>query len=68
MLSEVKHLYHGNPVYARIDSVDGDTVTLNLNHPLAGRELHFNVKVVGLRAATKKELAHGHAHSMGHDH
>ena len=58
----------GNPMYARIDSVDGDTVTLNFNHPLAGKELHFNVKVIGLRAATKEELAHGHAHSMDHDH
>jgi FKBP-type peptidyl-prolyl cis-trans isomerase SlyD len=58
----------GNPMYARIDSVDGDTVTLNFNHPLAGKELHFNVKVVGLRAATKEELKHGHAHSMDHDH
>jgi FKBP-type peptidyl-prolyl cis-trans isomerase SlyD len=58
----------GNPMYARIDSVDGDTVTLNFNHPLAGKELHFNVKVVGLRAATKEELEHGHAHSAGHNH
>ena len=58
----------GNPMYARIDSLDGDTITLNFNHPLAGKELHFNVKVVGLRAATKEELKHGHAHSAGHDH
>ena len=58
----------GNPMYARIDSVDGDTVALNFNHPLAGKELHFNVKVVGLRSATKEELKHGHAHSMDHDH
>jgi len=58
----------GNPMYARIDSVEDDTVTLNFNHPLAGKELHFSVKVVGLRAATKEELEHGHAHSAGHDH
>ena len=58
----------GNPMYVRIDSVDGDTVTLNFNHPLAGKELHFNMKVVGLRPATKEELEHGHAHSAGDDH
>ncbi len=58
----------GNPMYARIDSVEDDTVTLNFNHPLAGKELHFSVKVVGLRAATEEELEHGHAHSAGHDH
>jgi FKBP-type peptidyl-prolyl cis-trans isomerase SlyD len=57
-----------NPMYARIDSVGDDMVKLNFNHPLAGKELHFSVKVVGLRAATKEELEHGHAHSAGHDH
>ena len=57
----------GEPMYARIESVDGDVVTLNMNHPLAGAELHFDVKVVGLRAATEEELDHGHAHG-GHEH
>ena len=57
----------GDPMYARIESVDGDVVTLNMNHPLAGAELHFDVKVVGLRDATEEELDHGHAHG-GHEH
>jgi FKBP-type peptidyl-prolyl cis-trans isomerase SlyD len=59
---------HGNPMYARIEKVDGETVTLNFNHPLAGKELHFNVKVVALRDATAEELEHGHAHTAGHSH
>jgi FKBP-type peptidyl-prolyl cis-trans isomerase SlyD len=58
----------GNPMYARIDSVEGDLVRLNFNHPLAGKELHFNVKVVGLRPATPEELEHGHVHAGGHHH
>jgi FKBP-type peptidyl-prolyl cis-trans isomerase SlyD len=58
----------GNPMYARIESVEEDMVTLNFNHPLAGRELHFTVKVVGLRDATAEELEHGHAHTAGHNH
>ena len=58
----------GEPVYARVASVNGDRVRLDFNHPLAGKELHFNVKVVGLRAATTEELEHGHAHGAGHDH
>lgn len=58
----------GNPMYARIDNVDGDTITLNFFNPLAGKELHFNVKVVGLRAATKEELEYGHAHIAGQNH
>jgi len=58
----------GQPRYARIDTVEGDTVTLNFNHPLAGDELHFNVKVVGLREPSPEELEHGHVHQDGHHH
>jgi FKBP-type peptidyl-prolyl cis-trans isomerase SlyD len=48
--------------------VETDSVRLNFNHPLAGDELHFNVKVVDLRAPTSEELEHGHVHQAGHDH
>jgi FKBP-type peptidyl-prolyl cis-trans isomerase SlyD len=58
----------GQARYARIDAIDGDTVTLNFNHPLAGDELHFNVKVVELREPTDEELQHGHVHQDGHHH
>lgn len=58
----------GQSRYARIETVDGDNVTLNFNHPLAGDELHFNVKVVGLREPTSEELDHGHVHEDGHHH
>jgi FKBP-type peptidyl-prolyl cis-trans isomerase SlyD len=58
----------GQGRYARIESVEGETVRLNFNHPLAGDELHFNVKVVGLREPTDEELDHGHVHAGGHHH
>jgi FKBP-type peptidyl-prolyl cis-trans isomerase SlyD len=58
----------GQSRYARIDGIDGDTVTLNFNHPLAGDELHFNVKIVELREPTSEELEHGHVHQGGHHH
>ncbi len=59
----------GQPRYARIDTVDGDTVTLNFNHPLAGDELHFNVKILNVREPSTEELAHGHVHQEdGHEH
>ena len=52
-----------------IAAVEGDVVTLDGNHPLAGLPLTFEVTVVGVRPATKQELAHGHAHgSGGHSH
>ena len=59
----------GEGRYARIESVEGDTVRLNFNHPLAGDELHFSVKVVALRQPTDEELEHGHVHAGdGHHH
>lgn len=58
----------GNARYARVDNIEGDTVTLNFNHPLAGDELHFHVKVVALREPNAEELEHGHVHEAGHHH
>ncbi|MBK9007404.1 MAG: FKBP-type peptidyl-prolyl cis-trans isomerase SlyD [Anaerolineales bacterium] len=53
---------------ARVDRIDGDMVTLNFNHPLAGDVLHFYVKIVKLREPNEEELAHGHVHEEGHHH
>ena len=58
----------GQPMYARIDTVGDKSVRLDFNHPLAGKELHFSVKVVGLRDATNEEKEHGHVHGPGHQH
>jgi FKBP-type peptidyl-prolyl cis-trans isomerase SlyD len=44
------------------------TVTIDGNHPLAGQNLNFRVKIVDVREATKEELAHGHVHDGDHDH
>ena len=52
----------GEMMPARIDSLDGDLVRLDFNHPLAGKELHFDVTIVGLRVATEEEMEHGHVH------
>jgi FKBP-type peptidyl-prolyl cis-trans isomerase SlyD len=52
-----------------VTAVTPEGVTLDGNHPLAGMTLHFDVKVVGVRAATPEELSHGHVHGHGdHDH
>jgi len=37
-------------------AIEGDEVLLDANHPLAGQELHFEVELVAVRAATSTEL------------
>lgn len=49
----------------RIADVDGDNVTVDGNHPLAGERLHFDVAVEEIREASSEELEHGHVHSEG---
>ena len=56
----------GQRMYARVESVGENDVRLNMNHPLAGKELHFDVKVVAVRDATDEEMEHGHAHGAHH--
>ena len=59
----------GEPILLHIVKVEGDMVTLDANHPLAGKTLHFDVQVRTIRKATEDEMAHGHAHGPdGHHH
>jgi FKBP-type peptidyl-prolyl cis-trans isomerase SlyD len=55
-------------VIATVTAVEGENVTLDLNHPLAGEELHFDVEIIDVRPATKTELDHGHVHGEGGHH
>lgn len=49
-------------------SANDQAVTLDANHPLAGKTLNFEVEVLEVREATDQELAHQHVHAQGHDH
>ena len=48
--------------------VEGDNITLDGNHPLAGQVLNFDVEVVEIREASAEELDHGHVHGPGGHH
>jgi len=51
-----------------ITAIEGDEVTVDGNHPLAGETLNFDVTVVEVRDATAEELEHGHVHGPGGHH
>jgi len=56
-------------IVVTIKNVEGDTITVDGNHPLAGVTLNFNVTVMEIRDATTEELEHGHVHGPdGHQH
>jgi FKBP-type peptidyl-prolyl cis-trans isomerase SlyD len=51
-----------------VTNVMGDMVTLDGNHPLAGKALNFEVEVTDVRPATEEELSHGHVHGPDDHH
>ncbi len=58
---------NGNQLTAIVTEVSPDAVTVDLNHPMAGKTLHFDIEVIANREATEEELSHGHAHGAdGH--
>jgi FKBP-type peptidyl-prolyl cis-trans isomerase SlyD len=45
--------------------VGGTVIDVDMNHPMAGKTLDFDIEVVDVRAAQAEELEHGHAHGVG---
>jgi FKBP-type peptidyl-prolyl cis-trans isomerase SlyD len=58
----------GEIIQATVSKIGNEKVLLDLNHPLAGETLSFQVKITELRNATAEELDHGHVHTPGHTH
>jgi FKBP-type peptidyl-prolyl cis-trans isomerase SlyD len=57
----------GNHFRAGVTAVHEDTIAVDLNHPMAGKNLIFSGKILSVRDATEDELTHGHAHGAdGH--
>ena len=54
---------------ATVTDIGKKEVTIDLNHPLAGETLHFDVEITDIRDATEEEISHGHVHGPGgHQH
>ncbi|MGH2623523.1 MAG: FKBP-type peptidyl-prolyl cis-trans isomerase, partial [Sphingobacterium sp.] len=52
----------GNQFRAVVLEVSPEVIVADLNHPMAGKKLNFDIEVISSRQATEEELAHGHAH------
>eukprot|EP01126_Amoeba_proteus_P041431 TRINITY_DN4457_c0_g1_i9.p1 TRINITY_DN4457_c0_g1~~TRINITY_DN4457_c0_g1_i9.p1 ORF type:complete len:179 (+),score=37.51 TRINITY_DN4457_c0_g1_i9:277-813(+) len=58
----------GGLIQVTITKIEGDEVTLDPNHPMAGKDLIFEVEIVETRDATDEELQRGHLHGPGYNH
>lgn len=69
---EVGMMFHADVSHGTgmvtITNIDGDDVTVDGNHPLAGEDLTFAVEIMAVRPATAEELSHGHVHGEGCHH
>jgi FKBP-type peptidyl-prolyl cis-trans isomerase SlyD len=58
----------GQPMSGVVQKISEDKVTMDFNHQLAGKELHFTGYIASLREATEEEISHGHVHGPGGHH
>ena len=56
------------PRAVTIEKVGMSVVDVDLNHPMAGQDLDFDIEIVEVREASEEELAHGHVHGEGGHH
>ena len=57
------------PRAVTIEKIGMSVVDIDLNHPMAGKDLHFDIEIVDVREASEEEVAHGHVHGDGgHQH
>ncbi len=59
----------GDTLTVTVTKIEGDEITVDGNHPLAGIALNFDIKIAEVREASKEEIEHGHVHGPdGHHH
>ena len=64
-MTTVLALKEGGQRAVVVQKVGMSTVDVDLNHPMAGKTLNFDVTVNEVRDGTEEEIAHGHAHPLG---
>lgn len=58
----------GNQFRAKVTEVSPEAVVVDLNHPMAGQNLHFEIEILTVRDANADELSHGHSHGSDGTH
>ncbi|HVC16076.1 MAG TPA: peptidylprolyl isomerase [Rhodanobacter sp.] len=61
----VLQLKEGGQRAVTVHKVGMTAIDVDLNHPMAGKSLHFDVAIGEVRDATEEEIKHGHAHAPG---
>lgn len=64
-MSTVLALKEGGHRAVTVQKVGMSTIDVDLNHPMAGKTLHFDVNIQQVREASEEEIRHGHAHPPG---
>jgi FKBP-type peptidyl-prolyl cis-trans isomerase SlyD len=59
---------NGEMLVVTVLEVEEEHVIVDGNHPLAGVELNFDVKIIDVRDASEEEVEHGHVHAPGGHH
>ena len=68
-MSTVLQTNEAGPRMVVVRKIGSSVIDVDLNHPLAGKTLDFDVEITDIRDATPEELAHRHAHGTGgHEH
>jgi len=62
------HSPEGQHLQFVVTEIENDDITVNFNHPLAGKDLDFDVELFDVRDATPEEISHGHVHGPGGHH
>lgn len=52
----------GTPRVITVIDVTDAIITIDANHPMAGKDLNFHIEIIGRRDATPEEIEHGHVH------
>jgi FKBP-type peptidyl-prolyl cis-trans isomerase SlyD len=58
----------GQPLNGKVIEIKDESVIMDFNHPLAGKDLYFTGEILEVREASEEEMSHGHAHGPDTEH